>query len=133
MPALSRLIFLYGSLCERKISDGEASAPHLNGICVDQLLGCFFVLGAAYAVTDERTRLALAAMAQAKQDAATVKHLVGQESARLEAERLYLSRWKAQLLHLTEAAEEEAIKAIVDVSQRSTDLQGVSLGCSYCC
>lgn len=76
------------------------------------------LLSGVYAVSDERTRLAIAAMAQAKQDAAVVKHLAAAETAELEAERLYLARWKNQLMYLSEAAEVQAVKQIAEVNIR---------------
>ncbi|XP_026194051.1 pre-mRNA-processing factor 40 homolog B [Cyclospora cayetanensis] len=65
-------------------------------------------------LSDDRTRLALTAMAQAKQDAAVLRNLVEEETAHLEAERLYLSRWRNQLYHLSQAVNQQAVDAIVE-------------------
>ncbi|KAL8272410.1 hypothetical protein Esti_003700 [Eimeria stiedai] len=63
-------------------------------------------------LVDERTRLAVAAMAEAKQDTLKLQRLVATETEKLEAERRYLGRWRRQLLLLTEAAEGEAFKTL---------------------
>ena len=64
--------------------------------------------------------MALAAMAQAKQDTAVLRHLAKGEADALEAERLYLGRWRNQLHYLSEAIEKEAVEAIVGVRHQRT-------------
>ena len=71
------------------------------------------VFGAA--VSDQRTRLALAAIAEAKADAAHVKETVREETAHLEAERKYLSRWRYELLQLTDTLQQQAKQALSQV------------------
>ena len=67
------------------------------------------------AVSDQRTRLALAAIAEAKADAAHVKETVREETAHLEAERKYLSRWRYELLQLTDTLQQQAKQALSQV------------------
>ncbi|CDI82943.1 hypothetical protein EAH_00067990, partial [Eimeria acervulina] len=65
--------------------------------------------------SDQRTRLALAAIAEAKADAAHVKETVREETAHLEAERKYLSRWRYELLQLTDTLQQQAKQALSQV------------------
>ena len=67
------------------------------------------------AVSDQRTRLALAAIAEAKADAAHVKETVREETAHLEAERKYLSRWRYELLQLTDTLQQQEKQALSQV------------------
>lgn len=73
---------------------------------------------------DERTRLAISAMAQAKQDFSFVKHLAAVEKDRLETERSYLGRWKAELLRLSDVVETEAVQKIEKASWEQATKRG---------
>lgn len=97
---------------------GGAAVCGAAAVCAAAAAAAVAAACVATSVSDQRTRVALAAIAQAKQDAAVVRNIVGVEAARLEAERTYLSRWRSQLVQITEEIDKEAVQTILEVSCR---------------